>query len=87
MIILEITARPSLLNTDCEGTVFYTLYGHLSLESLTGKYVGMPVQAGERIADFGNFPINGDWPPHLHFQVMNDMMGLAGHFPGRLLPN
>lgn len=71
-----------IVEHELEGTVFYTLYGHLSLESLTGKYVGMPVQAGERIADFGNFPINGDWPPHLHFQLMSDMMGLAGDFPG-----
>lgn len=71
-----------IVEHELEGTKFYTLYGHLSLESLTGKYMGMSVQAGEQIANFGNYPINGDWPPHLHFQVMSDMLGLAGDFPG-----
>jgi 4-aminobutyrate aminotransferase-like enzyme/Ser/Thr protein kinase RdoA (MazF antagonist) len=61
---------------------FYTLYGHLSPESLDGLEKGRPVRRGERIAAVGAFPRNGDWPPHLHFQVILDMLGLEGDFPG-----
>ncbi|GAB3520016.1 peptidoglycan DD-metalloendopeptidase family protein [Emticicia fontis] len=65
-----------------EDKPLYTLYGHLSLESLNVLYEGKPIQAGEKIAEIGNYPVNGDWPPHLHFQVMTDMLGMQGDFPG-----
>lgn len=60
----------------------YTLYGHLSLDSLENLYEGKLIKAGEKFAKIGNFPINGDWPPHLHFQVMTDMLGMKGDFAG-----
>jgi len=60
----------------------YTLYGHLSVESLAGLEPGRVVQKGERIAAVGPFPENGDWPPHLHFQIILDMLGEEGDFPG-----
>lgn len=60
----------------------YTLYGHLSLESLDGLYEGKSIQAGDKIAEIGDYPINGDWPPHLHFQIMTDLLGMHGDFPG-----
>ncbi|WP_435354489.1 peptidoglycan DD-metalloendopeptidase family protein [Emticicia sp. SJ17W-69] len=60
----------------------YTLYGHLTLDSLDGLFEGKMIKKGEKLAKIGNFPINGDWPPHLHFQVMTDMMGMKGDFPG-----
>jgi len=65
-----------------ENTSFYTLYGHLSLDSLDGLYVGKPVAAFEKIASIGSFPTNGDWPPHLHFQVISDIGDYKGDFPG-----
>lgn len=65
-----------------ENQRFYSLYGHLSEESLHGLYDGKFIDKGEQIAAFGQFPINGDWPPHLHFQLMTDMLGLKGDFPG-----
>lgn len=61
---------------------FFTLYGHLSADSLNGLYKGKPVNKGERIASIGDFPENGDWPPHLHFQIITDMLGKEGDFPG-----
>ena len=64
------------------GGQFYTLYGHLSPVDVTNKTAGAQVQGGERIASFGGAPENGGWPPHLHFQVMVDMLGLRGDFPG-----
>ena len=60
----------------------YSLYGHLTRQSLDGLYVGKEVKAGEKLAELGPYPENGDWPPHLHFQLMTDMLGLEGDFPG-----
>ncbi len=64
---------------DCE---FFTLYGHLALESLEGLEPGQKISSGDRIAWLGNYPVNGDWPPHLHFQIMTSLLGLVGNFPG-----
>jgi murein DD-endopeptidase MepM/ murein hydrolase activator NlpD len=61
---------------------FFTLYGHLSLGSLEGLHEGGRIQAGERFASIGPHPENGDWPPHLHFQVIRDMGTYRGDFPG-----
>ncbi len=74
-IILEHT-------TEDEGQVFYTLYGHLSVESLTGLHGGKQVGKGEKFASLGDSSVNGGWPPHLHFQMVTDMMGNRGDFPG-----
>lgn len=62
--------------------VFYTLYGHLSLDSLEGLYVGKNISANEKFAAIGSYPENGDWPPHLHFQIIKDMGNYQGDFPG-----
>jgi hypothetical protein len=26
--------------------------------------------------------VNGNWPPHLHFQLIRDMQGKRGDYPG-----
>ncbi|NWG12192.1 MAG: aminotransferase class III-fold pyridoxal phosphate-dependent enzyme [Acidobacteria bacterium] len=67
--------------------VFHTLYGHLSRESLAGLRPGKPVRRGERIAAIGDYPSNGDWPPHLHFQVITDLLDHEGTFPGVARPS
>lgn len=61
---------------------FYTLYGHLSRDSLDGLTIGKPVAAGEEVARLGEAAVNGDWPPHLHFQLILDMRGRRGDYPG-----
>ncbi|MFT3676293.1 MAG: peptidoglycan DD-metalloendopeptidase family protein [Chitinophagaceae bacterium] len=61
---------------------FYTLYGHLSTASAENKYDGQSVVAGEMIGELGSPAENGDWPPHLHFQVIHDMQGSKGDYPG-----
>ncbi len=61
---------------------FYTLYGHLSRISLSDKIPGKAIKQGERIATIGPRPENGNWPPHLHFQVMLDPLDMKGDFPG-----
>lgn len=64
------------------GDPFYTLYGHLSADAAAGISVGTPVEAGGRIAELGAMSENGGWAPHLHFQVMTDLLGLDTDFPG-----
>ncbi|WP_298305717.1 peptidoglycan DD-metalloendopeptidase family protein [Flavobacterium sp.] len=61
---------------------FYTLYGHLSEESLFDKKIGQKVTQGEQIANLGLPPINGDYAPHLHFQIILDIEGKTGDYPG-----
>jgi len=60
----------------------YSLYGHLSRKSLDGLVVGQPINANQQIGVFGDVTENGQWPPHLHFQLMFDMEGCAGDYPG-----
>lgn len=64
------------------GKTLYSLYGHLFLSDLIGLEVGRGVKAGEIIGHVGPFPENGDWPPHLHFQLMWNLKGNVGDFPG-----
>lgn len=71
-----------ILEHNLEGKRIYTLYGHLSLQSLNGLFVGKVFKKGEKIASIGHPPINGNWPPHLHFQIILDMLDKKGDFPG-----
>ncbi len=64
------------------GPEFYTLYGHLSRASLEGLDVGAPIGKGERVGTIGDTSVNGGWPPHLHFQVITDLLDHTGDFPG-----
>ncbi|WP_026976640.1 peptidoglycan DD-metalloendopeptidase family protein [Flavobacterium tegetincola] len=71
-----------ILEHEIEGLTFYTLYGHLSLESLDGKAEGQVVNKGEVIGQLGAPPVNGDYAPHLHFQIIADLQGKKGDYPG-----
>jgi len=70
-----------------DGTEFFTLYGHLSRESLTGLAVGKPIRAGEQIATYGDPSVNGGWTPHLHLQIITNLLDLGIDFPGVALPS
>ncbi|GMN09412.1 hypothetical protein MTsPCn9_01320 [Croceitalea sp. MTPC9] len=61
---------------------FYTLYGHLSLESLNGLYVGKKFSKGETLATLGTPDINVNYAPHLHFQLIKDIGNFEGDYPG-----
>ncbi|WP_116124687.1 aminotransferase class III-fold pyridoxal phosphate-dependent enzyme [Lewinella sp. IMCC34183] len=78
VIILEHTPRPDLC--------FYTLYGHLSADSIADAPAGTQVQGGQAIATLGGTEENGGWPPHLHFQVMLDLLDNWADFPGVAYP-
>ncbi|MDP2698007.1 peptidoglycan DD-metalloendopeptidase family protein [Thalassospira sp.] len=69
------------------GVRFWTLYGHLSRESLIGLKPGRVFGKGEKLCEFGDFPINGDWIPHLHFQIIFDLLDRAGDYFGAARPS
>ena len=71
-----------ILQHNLDTTAFYTLYGHLSMADLTDMRVGKFVTRGEIIAHFGNPEENGNWPPHLHFQIIEDIGLWEGDYPG-----
>jgi 4-aminobutyrate aminotransferase-like enzyme len=70
-----------------DGNLFFTLYGHLSRESLVEMKVGKKIQEGEKFAEIGSADVNGGWTPHLHFQVMVDLLELGCNFPGVARPS
>ena len=71
-----------ILAYQIEGFKFNALYGHLSLASLNDLEEGKFIPAGKSFATLGVKEENGNWPPHLHFQIIEDMGGLKGDFPG-----
>lgn len=76
-----------ILEHNLDGEIFYTLYGHLSLNSLDDLFEGKEISKGEEIAELGDPKVNGGWPPHLHFQLITNMLGMKGDFPGVCLPS
>lgn len=61
---------------------FFLLFGHLSQISLFTLKEGKFIRKGEKLADLGTFEENGNWPPHLHFQIVKDIEGYKGDYPG-----
>jgi len=76
-----------ILAHELEGRTFFSLYGHLTRTDLLGLQPGQPVAQGQVFAHVGPYPENGDWPPHLHFQLIADMQGRWGDFPGVAPPS
>jgi murein DD-endopeptidase MepM/ murein hydrolase activator NlpD len=76
-----------ILEHQLNDITFYTLYGHLSKDSLSNIKVGQNIAAGETFAELGTNKENGDWPPHLHFQIITDMQNYQGDFPGVCCPS
>ncbi len=68
------------------GTSFYSLYGHLSKSSLTILKPGDQLKANDLIGYIGSDTENGNWVPHLHFQLMLDMLDNTYDFPGVSTP-
>jgi len=65
-----------------DGQPFFTLYGHLSTDSITSLAVGQRIERGQRIGSIGEMTTNGEWPPHLHLQLITDLLELDTDFPG-----
>ncbi len=76
-----------ILQHELAGVTFYSLYGHLTRTDLAGLAPGFAIGQGQVFAHIGPYPENGDWPPHLHFQLIADMQGRWGDFPGVAAPS
>jgi murein DD-endopeptidase MepM/ murein hydrolase activator NlpD len=85
---MAINAKPGdygptlILEHHAGGGTFFTLYGHLSRDSLKGRKIGDSFMAGEPIGTLGRSHENGGWPAHVHFQVILDIGKWRGDFPG-----
>jgi len=71
-----------ILQHQLETITFYTLYGHLSRVDLANMQEGKFLNRGELLAHFGEPKDNGNWPPHLHFQIIQDLRMSRGDYPG-----
>ncbi|MCZ6754204.1 MAG: aminotransferase class III-fold pyridoxal phosphate-dependent enzyme [Gemmatimonadetes bacterium] len=85
---LDLDYGPTIIleHEPAPGIHCYTLYGHLSEASLEMDE-GSLVEAGARIGWLGDPSENGGWPPHLHCQIITDLVGHSGNFPGVAAPS
>jgi 4-aminobutyrate aminotransferase-like enzyme/Ser/Thr protein kinase RdoA (MazF antagonist) len=61
---------------------FFTLYGHLTEQNLRKLRVGQEIAQGEVFANVGDVHENGGWAPHVHFQIILDLLDRGRDFPG-----
>jgi murein DD-endopeptidase MepM/ murein hydrolase activator NlpD len=71
-----------ILQHQIDTIVFFTLYGHLSIKDIANLKLGQFITRGQNFAHFGDAYENGNWPPHLHFQVIEDLERREGDYPG-----
>lgn len=76
-----------ILEHTLAGERFYTLYGHLAQASLQQTREGQPIEQGALLGWLGAPFENVGWPPHLHFQVIGDLGGRRGDYPGVCRPS
>jgi 4-aminobutyrate aminotransferase-like enzyme/Ser/Thr protein kinase RdoA (MazF antagonist) len=67
---------------DAEPAEFFTLYGHLSVDSLRGLQVGQRIAKGTEFARIGSAPTNGDWWEHVHVQLVTDLLDVPCNVVG-----
>jgi len=63
------------------GESFAVLYGHLARAGVETLAPGQRIEAGEVFAALGDRNENGDWPPHLHVQLLADGAGDGSEAP------
>ncbi|AFU69344.1 peptidase/aminotransferase, peptidase M23 family [Psychroflexus torquis ATCC 700755] len=61
---------------------WYSLYGHLALDTLSKFNIGERITKGEAFASLGSNEVNGNYPPHLHYQLIFDLEDYVGDYPG-----
>jgi peptidoglycan LD-endopeptidase LytH len=71
-----------IMSHQLEGVSFYVLYGHISMQDIEQVSEGQYIPRGSIIAHFGEPHENGDWPPHLHLQIIEDIGIYEGDYPG-----
>lgn len=74
---------PTIILQHClENTIFYTLYGHLSVGSIENLSIGTTFKKGQTLATLGDSTVNGGYSPHLHFQIIKNIGNNKSDYPG-----
>jgi len=71
-----------ILQHNIKNQIFYSLYGHLSLDSIDHLEIGTVFRQGHQLATLGDASVNGGYSPHLHFQIIKNMESNFGDYPG-----
>ncbi|WP_304196397.1 peptidoglycan DD-metalloendopeptidase family protein [Flavobacterium alvei] len=71
-----------ILKHNLENHFFYTLYGHLSIESIQNIEIGSFFKKGQQLATLGDSTVNGGYSPHLHFQIIKNIEDNFSDYPG-----
>lgn len=71
-----------ILKHTIENQTFYTLYGHLSVESIENIEIGTVFKKGQPVATLGDSAVNGGYSPHLHFQIIKSIEDNFSDYPG-----
>ena len=71
-----------VLKHSLKGVTFYSLYGHLSRSSIKTLYKNTQIHKGQVIGYLGSADVNGDYAPHLHFQIIKNIANYDGDYPG-----
>ncbi len=75
-----------ILKHDADGDIFYSLYGHLEHDAVRALEIGQSIKKGDAFAALGTPEENGGWAPHLHFQIILDLLDMGLEFPGVCTP-
>ena len=74
---------PTIVLKHCiKGVAFYTLYGHLSKLSIKTLHKNTQIVKEQVIGCLGGADVNGDYAPHLHFQIIKNIADYEGDYPG-----
>ncbi|OIQ30071.1 MAG: peptidase M23 [Bacteroidetes bacterium MedPE-SWsnd-G2] len=76
-----------ILEHHIKSWTFYSIYGHLSHDSIIAVNIGQTVDKNQCIGYLGNTEENGEWVPHLHFQLSLSLLNNTTNFPGVALPS
>ena len=71
-----------ILKHSFENQTFYTLYGHLSIESIEDIEMDTLFKKGQQLATLGESSVNGGYSPHLHFQIIKNIGENYSDYPG-----
>jgi len=71
-----------ILKHQQKNLIFFTLYGHNTAKSVLQHELGDVLKKGEKIAELARYPENGNWAPHLHFQLLLSLLDYKVDFPG-----
>lgn len=76
-----------ILRHQLDDIEFHTLYGHLSRASIGRLQPGTTLSVGDTVGEVGDLHENGGWPPHLHFQIISEMLNEEVDYPGVAAPS